>query len=258
MNQKEIEETWLSIKELNKELKGLKKEFYETHKTDKNGDYAFDEKFLERSIDFASEYNSKVFSLVRKVLTKELGKEYKGIYPGAGEDSEFCLLLGGKWCFLDRAYNNKIKSVNLDDFKAKAITHDFLSGKLPEGLKSESFDLSLLKYPIGIPWDVIKDTKYKLPEQGLPLYSSEWWNGLLMHCVTPLRKEGIFMSISPLEEVREKEPETRDAIDKYLKQLEKMENLLGLDTDCIHIFEYRQREDSAEPRSPGYFFYKKK
>ena len=264
MKQEKIEKTWLSIKKLNRKWKNLKKEFYETHKTDKNGDYPADCDFDDKLEPLAKKYNTNAFSLIREILKRDLGDTYKGIYPAAGEETLFCQGVGGEWYFLDRAYNNKIEKITdegpfVEHFEAVAITHDFLSGELPEGIESASFDLSLLRHPFGVPLNLAKHTKYKPPkkEPPEPAYGPGWWNGLLMHCVTPLRKGGILISESPLETVRDKEPEVRDTIDSYLNQLNKMENLLGLGTDRIHIVEYREREASTEPRSPGYFFYKK-
>jgi len=274
MEQAGIEKAWSLMGELETGLDELGELFHSTYEPDSDGRFPYHKEFSRKFRPLARKQNRLALSLMREILRREFGETYRGVYPAAGSDAAFCHGLGGQWHFIDRAYNNRIELVGDDGtwatvlksvfgiemFEAKAVTHDFLSGELPEGVSPGSFDVGLIRHPYGVLKSMTEYTGYEPPEGGPVAKGPEWWDGLLMHSIVPLREGGILVSGMDLESNRENssDPGAREAIGRYAGQLERMGNLLGAGTGDIPFAEYKQRAGNAEPQCLGYSFYMKR
>ncbi|UCD03298.1 MAG: hypothetical protein JSV63_01520 [Candidatus Aenigmatarchaeota archaeon] len=216
-----------------------------------------DEAEFERTFDeLAEENNGVVFRLMRGYLSEMVGENRLGIYPAAGRDTEFPLNLGGRWVFVDLAYNNRQRTVTKTEkgrrvFTAKAITHSYFSDDLPPGVEPGSFDVSLIRNPFGEDPGLNRRTGcegvvlYVSPddpvdEEGDFFLKKRIIRGLLKHTVEPMRPGGVLLTEIDMDAFYSEEY-IRPVMEPFYSQLE--DGSLRLP-----IFEYRQRQGVKMPR----------
>jgi len=259
MDESEVKAAWSRLTKTGKKAEILIEEFAKMYHPNEDGNFSYNKDF---DVDFEPleiEHNEITYLLMREVLKRELGENYKGLYIAAGID-DFCMHLGGHWTIVDRAYNNKIAgfSVGETPLEAEIITHDFMSG-ISDELEKEIFDASLVRHPYGNDKELIKIAEYTPPESEVKAFSPEWWDMYLLNCTSNLRAGGILLSEFNLQDYADDEENnnTKKVIENYFEQLELADNLLGLGARFMPFLEYRERANNTEPMLIGYWFYRK-
>lgn len=277
----EKEELLSQEREMKTVLDGLIHEFHEKHEPDKNGKFfRYKDKTVREFVSHLKRHNKLSLELMRRFLGERFGERYRGVYPAAGTDDYFPeKLKGSEWFCIDRAYEfdkkmwgKRILFYLLDRLELlegflrppiiRYVPHDLESSEFPDVIEPGSFQVALLKHPLGHSTNLERYRGYESPVEGKNWRTDSYENALEF-ALESLDKSGILVA-EPVDVTFEYDGEPRtkanEIFGKHLKggHIIPVKNILGVEgLDEIDFYTYEERSRSTKPRNLKFGFYEK-